>query len=116
VWSGRLPSAESKGVSAHPTNLRKIKRASGFFRTQDARAALPQNCSLGNVRLSGKCENGTRVPTCPPKVPAGKSHITKAVSKVEPISFYSESTIFPGATTVEKGEPVIAVGAPVDGS
>ena len=25
----------------------KIKRASGFLRTQDARAALPQNCSMG---------------------------------------------------------------------
>jgi hypothetical protein len=28
---------------------------------------------------------------------------------------YSESTILPGAFPVEKGEPVIAVGVPVDG-
>jgi hypothetical protein len=56
----------------------KIKRASGFLRTQDARAALPQNCSMGNVRRSGKSENGTRVPACPTKVPARKSHITNA--------------------------------------
>jgi hypothetical protein len=41
----------------------QIKRASGFSRTQDARAALPQNCSLGNVSPSGESENGTRVPT-----------------------------------------------------
>jgi hypothetical protein len=67
--------------------LQKIKRASGFFRTQDARAALPQNCSMGNVSLSGESENGTRVLICPPKVPAGKSHITKGVSKLEPSAF-----------------------------
>jgi hypothetical protein len=54
----------------------KIKRASGFFRIQDARAALPQNCSIGNVRLSGESENSTRVPICSTKVPRGKVDIT----------------------------------------
>ena len=48
-----------ENVRATPS---KIKRASGFLRTQDARAALPQNCSLGNVSPSGESENGTRVP------------------------------------------------------
>src|SRR5208283_3863962 len=48
--------------SASHITLRKIKRASGFLRIQDARAALPQNCSIGNVRLNGKSGNGTRVP------------------------------------------------------
>jgi hypothetical protein len=55
----------------------KIKRASGLFRIQDARAALPQNCSIRNVRLSEKSENGTRVPTGVTKVPARKPMITK---------------------------------------
>jgi hypothetical protein len=31
-------------------------------------------------------------------------------------SGYSDITIFPGDVPVEKGEPEIAVGAPVDGS
>jgi len=47
---------------------RKIKQASGFFRIQDARAALPQNCSIRTLRLRGKSENGTRVPSGPTKV------------------------------------------------
>ena len=41
----------------------KIKQASGFFRIQDARAALPQNCSISTLKLLSKSENGTRVPS-----------------------------------------------------
>ena len=38
-------------------------------------------------------------------------------AKIEPskIVFYSEKTICPGATPVEKGEPEMAVGVPVEG-
>jgi len=52
--------------------------------------------------------------SCSTKVPPRKSHITKP--EFDPnAGLYSESTIFPGAVPVEKGEPVITVGAPVDG-
>jgi len=54
--------ADPERVEGRVRATPKIKRASGFLRTQDARAALPQNCSMGNVRLSGESENGTRVP------------------------------------------------------
>src|SRR5271167_423461 len=40
----------------------KLNGRPEFFRTRDARAALPQNCSTENVMLKGESENGTRVP------------------------------------------------------
>ena len=93
-------------------NCLKIKRASGFFRTQDARAALPQNCSIGNVKPLGESENGTRVQNYSTKVPAAncKLESSKANSTA---GFYSENTINPGSAPVEKGESGIAVGVPV---
>jgi len=53
---------------------------------------------------------------CPPKVPACKSHVTKLEFGEGgcPYVGYSESTILPGGVPVEKGEPEITLGAPVE--
>jgi hypothetical protein len=52
---------------------------------------------------------------CPTKVPSFKSHITNSLNPNSNAGFYSESTIFPGAVPVEKGEPEISAAAPFDG-
>ena len=49
---------------------------------------------------------------------SGPSGTTEGMPFPEPFMTdpsYSEITIFPGAVPVEKGEPVMTVGAPVDG-
>ena len=115
----------------------RLKRASGFFRTQNARAALPQNCSNTKVKLARKSENGTRVLIWDTEVPACKLHIARRIilsvhsdyrvmeigkSPMEGIltsdhlmtRSYCENTILPGDTPVVKAFPVISVTSPLD--
>ena len=51
--------------------------------------------------------------SCSTKVPLLKTTNCKAKSQLD--GGYSESTILPGAVPMGKGEPEIAVGAPVEG-
>ena len=52
------------------TGWAKTKRASDSRESLDARAALPQNCSIRRVPLHVILGNGTDVPATPTKVPA----------------------------------------------
>jgi hypothetical protein len=102
----------------HFSHRPKIKRASEFFRIQDARAALPQNCSrkiygvAENLRMALECQ--TESPKCHFVNHRFKERNPGSPSRCLRHS-YSESTIAPGAVPVTKGEPVITVGTPVDG-
>jgi hypothetical protein len=66
-----------------PDSAAKIKRAPEFFRIQNARAALPQNCSIkmydhaGNLKMARGCQSDST------KVLACKSQILKSKSNVE---------------------------------
>ena len=51
---------------------------------------------------------------CTPKCQAVKSTLHSLNPNWNRFLYYSERTIFPGAVPVEKGEPEIAVRAPVD--
>jgi len=61
--AGRMPGC--------PTRLdTKVKRASDSFESLDARAALPQNCSISRLPFQAVPRNGTEVPAIATKVPA----------------------------------------------
>ena len=49
----------------------KITSVLRLFRVQDARAALPQNCSPAKLNATPNFANGTSVPALTPKVPNG---------------------------------------------
>jgi len=61
---------------------------------------------------------GRRPQRLTPLLFSGPSGTTEGMPVPEPFMTdpsYSEITIFPGAVPVEKGEPVMTVGTPVDG-
>src|SRR5450755_1145386 len=52
----------SKMLEYETTVPRRIKRASGFFRTPGRPGSPPPELLKRKIRLRGKSENGTRVP------------------------------------------------------
>jgi len=111
---------------------RRLKRASGFLRTHNARAALPQNCSATKLRLRGESGNGTRVLIWATEVPELNLYIANGIgaSRVKlprqekrsdrlmtlwpNAGFYCENTIAPGETPVVKALPVVCATSPLD--
>src|SRR5271169_3902864 len=83
----------------------KINRRPDSFESLDARAALPQNCSLIKLRATPFLGNGPSVPASPTNVPPAR-YLTESPAMVDWVLFCrtaSASNHNAGAAAIERG-------------